>query len=50
MTSLVRGSIAALATLFVAFVLARPVADVVLDAIARDEQKRREQAAKEGDA
>jgi quinol-cytochrome oxidoreductase complex cytochrome b subunit len=50
MTSLVRSAIAALCTLVVAFVLVRPVADVVLDAFARDEAKRREQAAKEGDA
>ncbi len=50
MTSLTRGAIAALCTLCVAFVLFRPVADVVLDAMAREEQKRREQAAKEGDA
>jgi len=50
MTSLTRAAIAALGTLVVAFVLARPVANVVLDAFARDEAKRREEAAKEGDA
>ena len=50
MTSLTRAAIAALGTLVVAFVLARPVANVVLDACARDEAKRREEAAKEGDA
>lgn len=50
MTSLTRAAIAALGTLVVSFVLVRPVANVVLDAFARDEAKRREQAAKEGDA
>lgn len=50
MTSLVRGAIAAGSTLVFCFVLIRPVASVVLDAFARDEAKRREQEAKEGDA
>lgn len=49
LTALTRASIAAAATLVVSFLLCQPVVGVVLDAIARDEARRRAEADKEAD-
>lgn len=49
-TALMRGSIAALATMIVGQWLCRPVVDVILDAAARDEARRQAEQAKEDQA
>lgn len=49
LTALTRASLAAGATLVLSFLLCQPVVGVVLDAIARDEARRREAAEKETD-
>ena len=47
MTCLLRATVTAAATLILAFFLARPVIDVVLDALARDEARRQAEQQKE---
>ena len=49
-TALVRGVVAALATMVVGRWLCRPIVDVLLDAAARDEARRQAERAKEDQA